>query len=194
MFKLLLLAIIIYSFWNPLVASTIFITIIGLFEIWIILAQWQGKNIVPKDDKWSFQEFETIKKYYTFFRYPFAAKIFSATLSMIQLSVFIWVPWLIYRNLWIPAILIGINYFIAGTLAVKLNPRHFLHDAVEKQNGTQYLSEMLMVDTIIEKMWNIDLKNGEVKIKNSEKRSCVNCGKEINENQKFCKYCGKQIK
>jgi len=93
-----------------------------------------------------------LRKYHLYFRYPFASRSFSSILSGIQLSAFIWVPWLLYNRLWIPAIFIGLNYFIAGPIAVKLNPRFFLHDAVENKGNRYFLSEMMAVDSVCEKI------------------------------------------
>jgi len=150
----LLLGIIVYSFWDFLIASIIFMVIVGVLEIWIVGMQcWINKAKI-KIDQWDDDEMKIMKKYYLFFQYPFMAKMLSSSLSMIQLSAFIWVPWLCYNGFWIPAFLIGINYFIAGLLAARLNPRHFLHDAVGKRGGNKFLVEMVLVEDVYEKIMN----------------------------------------
>lgn len=151
MLKLLAFGILIWSFFQPLIAAIVFVTLIVLFEGWLLLSNifWKPK---VNTDYWTTEEQAAIRKYHLYFRYPFASRSFSSTLSGIQLSAFIWVPWLLYNRIWIPAIIIGLNYFIAAPLVLKLNPQSFFHDAVENRGNTDLLPEMMAIDSVSEKI------------------------------------------
>ena len=94
-----------------------------------------------------------VKKYHLFFKFPFASRQFSGALSAIQLSTFVWVPWLLYNGLWFTAVAIGGNYFAASFLAMQLNPRLFL----QRASGPAALyaqSELLAIDSALERLTN----------------------------------------
>ena len=96
-------------------------------------------------------EVAVVKKYHLFFKFPFASREFSGALSGIQLSTFLWVPWLLYNGLWITAVAIAGNYFVASFLAMQLNPRLFL----QRASGPAALyaqSELLAIDSALAKL------------------------------------------
>ena len=94
-----LITILIWSFWQPLSASIVFLIFIGLFEGWLFCCQQFGKRWLKVDIKeWAAEEIEALKKYNVYFLCPFASRIFSSILSGISLSTFIWVPWLLYNK------------------------------------------------------------------------------------------------
>lgn len=154
MLKIISLAFIVWSFFGPIIASTIFISFFVILEGWLLLVHFSNK---PKYNLRYFtpSELKVLKKYHLYFRYPFSSKSFSSTVSGIQLSAFIFVPWLLFNKIWMQAIIIGINYFIAGKIAVKLNPRFFLHDAVDNHGAMEFTDEMNAVDSVCEKIINI---------------------------------------
>lgn len=122
-----------------------------MFQGWILLAHMLARPALDPT-KWSPAELSALRKYFIYFRYPSAAKIFSGACSAIGLSAFLWVPWLVYKGFWIRAILIGLNYFLANGLAVNLNPQLFLRDAVVKKGKQTQLPELLAVESISEKL------------------------------------------
>lgn len=147
----LIIGIIVWSFFKPFTASIVFLILFILFEGYVILLNYSSKP-TPDASKWSEDEITVLRKYPYYFNYPFTSKSDSSNLSGIALSTFIWVPWLLYNNLWLLAIIIGVNYFISTSLCTKLNPRSFLHDAVENRGKMFLLSEMEAVDSVCEKI------------------------------------------
>lgn len=147
-----LVAIALYGFFQPLSGALAYLAFIGLFEGWMLLAMVTNKPGFSRSETWTAKELQIIKMYYLYFRFPNASSEFSGLLSGIQLLTFIWVPWLLYHRVWVPAVLIGLNYFAAVAFAVKLNPRFFLHDAVERRGQNEYGQDMEAVDSILEKI------------------------------------------
>jgi hypothetical protein len=147
----LLIATIIWGFLQPAAGSTAYIVLVGLFEGWLLSAAFLAKPDL-RGTAWSPEEQAVLKKYYVYFRFPFASRQFSSIMSGIQLAAFVWVPWLLLKGHWVRAIIIGANYLIAGPIAVRLNPRFFLHEAVEKRNQHALIPEMLAVDSVCEKI------------------------------------------
>lgn len=151
MIKIILFAIVIYSFWNPFIGSSIFIGFSTLFNIWVYVAQYLGKvklNLNTFSDK----EKEVIKKYPIFFKYTFAARSTSAIASGIYLLGVILIIFLLLKGMWIYAILMAINTVLAMLIQSKLNPQHFLHEAVEKRKKSEFQNEMIAVDSAIKKI------------------------------------------
>lgn len=123
----------IWSFFNPVLAAKVFIILVGLFEGYIILMSRIGRpdNLGAFNPPYYLNpdEVAVVKRYHLFFRFPFASRELSAALSGIQLSSLVWVPWLLYQQEWLAAIALALNFFIAATLAMQLNPRLFLSRA-----------------------------------------------------------------
>ena len=100
---------------------------------------------------WTEGERLVIRKYYLFFCFPGTFRQLSGVLSAIQLSTVLWVPWLLYNRLWVPAIILGANYFLSGWLSTLLNPQQFLHHSVAR-GGKEFSAEMSLVDSVCEKL------------------------------------------
>lgn len=157
----LVLGILIWSFFQPVIASIVFIIFIVLLEGGLLIA---SDSCNPKvaaysfnrynldESEWTPSEIKALRKYCLYFSYPHSSQMFSSTLSGIWGSAFILVPWLLYNHLWISAVVIGINYFIAGPLSKKLNPRLYLHTEVESKGKVDLLSEMNAVDSVCERL------------------------------------------
>lgn len=183
-----ILLFIILAFWFPLFSAVLFITVVGIIETMQLIAVYVSTSEVTDKEKWTEEEQEIIKKYHIFFRYPFGAKVFYNFFSVVKLSIFVWVPVLIYNDLWIPAIIIGLNYFVLIDLLKKINPRFYLHEAV--QSGKHECAvEMQLVDSVIEKLYGV---NPNASASDSEllPAFCTQCGKELGLVSSFCKSCG----
>jgi len=147
----------VWSFFDPIWASSAFIILIAVFESYIFLMSRAGRpdrlEAFTEPLYLNPDEVAVVKKYHLFFKFPFASREFSAALSAIQLSVLVWVPWLLYQELWPTAIAIGANYFIAAPLAMQLNPRLFLSRAA----GAAALfahGEAMAIESALEKLTN----------------------------------------
>lgn len=150
-------ALLVWSIWSPWLASTAFILIFALVEGYVLLGQ-RAAGLNPDSQQWNLEEIVVLREYPLYFRFPMASRSLSGALSGVQLSVFLWVPWLLYNQLWWQAILIGVNYFLAGRLAFKLNPRGLLHHAVEQKGKTELTPVMEAVDRVCEKI--LDMQRG----------------------------------
>jgi len=153
------LGTLIWSFFEPLWASKIFLFgFILAFEGYIYLMSRAGRpdNLEPFSEPFYLtpDEVSVVKKYHLFFKFPFASREFSGALSAVQLSSFIWVPWLLYSGLWLTAIAIGFNYFIAGWLAMQLNPRLFLQRGANGPAAVFAITELHAIDSALEKLQN----------------------------------------
>lgn len=157
--RFLILGIVILTFFNPAFGSGAFIITVALLELWIVLANRSKIQVKDDNNKYTSKEVAMIERYRLFFQYPFASRIFSPAFSAIQLAVFPLVPWLIIKGLFIQAIVIGLNYFVASQLAVILNPQFFLHDNIDKgkikkpEFIAQFTEDMNAIDSALEKMY-----------------------------------------
>lgn len=183
-----ILLFIILAFWFPLFSVVSFIVVVGIIEAMQLIAVYVSTSEVTDKEKWTEEEQEVIKKYHVFFGYPFGAKAFYNFFSAVKLSIFVWVPVLIYKDLWIPAIIIGLNYFVLINLLKKINPRFYLHEAV--QSGKHECAiEMQLVDSVIEKLYGVNL-NASASDPEFSLVFCTQCGKELGLASSFCKSCG----
>ena len=86
----------IWSFFNPPLASKVFLTFVVLFEGYIFLMSRAGRpdhlEAFSPPHYFNPDEVAVIRKYHLFFKFPFASRDFSSALSAIQLSALIWVP------------------------------------------------------------------------------------------------------
>lgn len=144
----------IWGFFAPGTAAWVYIVLIAIFEGWIAGLQFLARPTMDSDAvaTWAPREQAALRKYHLYFRWPFASQAFSSTLSGTQLAAFVWVPWLLWNGHWWAGAIIGANYFLAGPLAAKLNPRLFLHEAVEKKGQYEYMEEMVAVDAVCERI------------------------------------------
>lgn len=156
MLKLVTIIILIASFFYPTQASWGFIIFFASLEGYLFIVSLRKPEhfiaSIAKNAYLNNEEKIILKKYYLFFRYPFASKSFSTSLSLIALSAIIFVPWLLYNHLWIQAIIIGLNYFFAQKLSSALNIRFYLHDAVERLHQEEFKEDMLLVDSVYDKI------------------------------------------
>jgi len=157
--KFLILGIVLLTFFKPIFGSWLFIIIVALMEIGIALISLSKIKVKNDNNKYTLKEIEMIERYRLFFQYPFASRELSSTFSAVQLAIFPLVPWLIIKGLFIQAIVIGINSFVATQLSVILNPQFFLHDNLDKgkikkpEYITQFTEDMNAIDSALKKWW-----------------------------------------
>ncbi len=157
--QLLVLALVILTFFKPFIGSLVFIIIAALLEIWIVLANSSKIKVKNDNNKYTSKEIELIQRYPLFFRYPITSRMLSPMFSGIQLAAFLLVPWLFIKGLYLQAIVIGLNYFVATQLAVILNPQFFLHDNLDKgrikkpELVAEFTDDMNAIDSALKKMY-----------------------------------------
>lgn len=152
MIKLPLLILLLYSFWNISLSSTIFISIAILFNLWAYSVQYLSKINTINEAGLTKKEVEILKKYHIYFSFPFTAKFNSSFASAIYLFGLILTIWLLWNGFWIKAVILAINAIASALISAKLNPMEFLHDAIENQNKFELREEMLTVDSVCEKI------------------------------------------
>ncbi len=147
---LVIVVLFVLAFWYPLVAGGTFLISSIIFEIYLFLIN-RIKFQISNKEKWSDDEKEILQKYSLYFRFIRIPRLFSFTLTAIQLSVLFWVPLLLYKNHWLLAVIIGLNYFMAGLLSAKLDPKFFLRDAISK-GKSRFSRELDLINNINKKL------------------------------------------
>ena len=138
-----------WSFFALHTAAYVLIGVIVLFEGYLFLSEHIGRP-KPEPSNWTPEEIEIINKYRLSLQNPFAAKKFSGLLNGFRLCVIFWVPWLLWNELWIPAGLLVVNFFVTASLSVRLDPIFFLEDAVRK-GQRQFSDELSLLQKTAEK-------------------------------------------
>lgn len=100
-----------------------------------------------------------LKKYHVFFRWPGFSTTLSGMLSAYNITVLLWVPWLLWQHVWVPAALLAVNYWVAGSVAWILRPRQFLHATVEEHDNRGMMPEMQAVDRVCERLGSAGLQH-----------------------------------
>jgi hypothetical protein len=160
MLEIILLAILIYSFWNIYLAWIIFAAIAALFNLWIYSVQYSS-TATFNTIGWVSEEIKILKKYHLYFCFPFASKFNSIVASAIYIFGAVLAIILLWHGYWLQAIFIAINAIASALISPKLNPRFFLHDAVERRNDYQFYEEMAIVDAVCNKISNKQNESGK---------------------------------
>lgn len=150
MFKLLSLGILAWGFFNPTIASIVFILMFITVECYVAFAGLSGRGM--HGDKLTARENALLREYFLFFRYPMTSRGLSSTIAGFQASAFIWVPLLIYKQYYVQALIIGINYFVAAPLAVKLNPQHYLRREALK-GSPEREAQLIEIESLLNKLY-----------------------------------------
>lgn len=173
--KALTIILLVTSFFYPTLASWVFVAFFVILEAYVLVTSRKRENSFAGGAHFNQEEKQTIEKYHLYFRYPYTAKSLSTSLSLIALSGIIWVPWLLYNHLWLQAIIVGLNYIVAQHFSTKLNIRFYLHDAVEKLGQEEHRKEMLLVDSICNKLSERGFRDLNVWSKVGEKLENYDC-------------------
>jgi len=145
------LGLFVWSLFSPATAGYAFIGITALFVAYLFFIDIIGKPKSPDPSIWDPEEIETLKKYHLAIKYPFGAKDFSCYLNGIRWSSIIWIPWLLWNHLWIPAVFLAVNFFLTASISVRLDPFFFLSEAVNSGHY-QLAGELETLQGIQEKM------------------------------------------
>lgn len=200
LFRIITIPLIILSFWFSSEMSIIILIIYGLLEIIIFRTTFIKAKPIKELKLTSYEE-KIFSEYYIFFKFPVGSVDYSVILSTIQFSTFILTPLFLFKELFIPAIILGINYFLVSSFVVKLNPILFMRDDIKKGNMT-FLSEYETIQVVIKKISNFQKEKLE-KYKNKNKdttlesssRSLENASQENKiDTYEFLRYDGKKVK
>jgi tetratricopeptide (TPR) repeat protein len=146
-----------WGLWNASTASTVFLVIAGIIEAFVFIISRERLSPLPEYNLTS-REAEFFRKYSMYFRYGYTSRQWSSILSTINLASFFWIPWLIYQQQWIQAVIFVVNFFLVTRLVIITNPRHYFHERVERTKDNSCLDDMITVDTICDKItkYNLD--------------------------------------
>ena len=135
---LVIIGLITWSFFEPGVASRIFIAIfiVGLEGYFVWMWRFFGKLNFPSSliVDLTIHESDLINAYKLHFNYPGATKEASSIVAVVGLSAFAFVPILLWKGNYIEAAIIGLNWFLAGPLSHVLNPFNGLQGMASKGN------------------------------------------------------------
>lgn len=161
-FLLLFLGLFVVGFWWPLTAFIVLAMIVVLLELLFVVEdrahrprfQQVAGSMYMTDhpffrDVWIEPDALAIRQYHLFLRIPIGAKTGSTIVNSVRwLSLVLWLPLMLWSELWIPAALIVIHFFISGPLAVKLDP--LTHLASSRSTDHQRLAQLL--SNLLEKL------------------------------------------
>lgn len=139
----------VWSLFYPIVASYVFVGLAALFVAYLFVIDICTR---PEPDTlvWTPEEIQVIRKYHLALRFPFAARGYSCYLNGIRWSSLVWVPWMLWNRLWIPAAFLAINFFLTASLCFRLDPFFFLCDAVSRGRG-RFAGELAKLRAVKEK-------------------------------------------
>ena len=138
-------AILIWGFFSPAVASWTFIGLfIAIFEghsLVMYLTRRSKISIEPSEPPYFLTEREllVVRKYPVLFVLPFAALEYASGLASIPLTSYVWVPWLLYNGLYVQASIIAVNFFLIGHLVIRIDPRNFYKQAMQRGNAPRWV-------------------------------------------------------
>jgi len=161
---ILVLVLLTIIFFAPSFGSWLFIVVTVLLELWIMLLQ---DRKIKNNGKYSSSEIEIIERYNVFFQYPITSRKLSRIFSGIQLSTFVFVPYMFILGNWIAGIIGVIQYFVVSQFAVTLNPQHFLNENMKNDNIKDFSfkmkvgTDLLALNSALEKMYR--RSSGELK-------------------------------
>jgi hypothetical protein len=139
-----------WSLFHPTLASWIFVGLTALFVGWLFLAEIMS-NPSPDPLIWRPDECEIIRKYYLAIRYPHGANTMSNFLNGIRMASLIWIPWMLWNHLWIPALFLAINYYLSAPLACRLDP-FFTLSLVAQKGHVQFAEELIALRAVSAKL------------------------------------------
>ena len=147
---IILIPLIILSFWFPLVCSSIILILYLLIEL-MAIAPTLIKTKPIAELGLNEDESKIFSKYHAFFRYNFGSQDISRMLAIIQISALVLAPLMWFKGLTIQAVIFAVNYFVVGPFAVKLNPAHYLGEEIKKGN-LAYIKEYELLKSVSDKI------------------------------------------
>ena len=154
LFKLLYwcvpLGLFVWSLFSPTTATYLFLAATAIFEGYLFFIDGANKPN-PDPSRWLQEEIDVIRKYHIALRYPFGAKDMSVVLNGFRWSALLWVPYLLWNQMWVSSGIIALNFFITGSLAVRLDPFFFLSDALNR-GKYQFAGKLSLLQEVSEKL------------------------------------------
>ena len=146
---------------NPLLGAMIYIIIVAIYEaVKSVSGNITCFDVINnKKIHWTDMQKMYLKRHYIFFKFPASSPVSSRRLSGIAMLTFLVVPLLIFKGVWFLAIIIGLNYFIAQKISVKLNPVFYMMQKILKNMDTLHPSigpicvDLIQIIQILDKLY-----------------------------------------
>ncbi len=111
---------------SPEPMAWFYIGLVGVFELWLArrVTQVGSGAVVPGEPPYRFSDEEAalVQRYRFYFTYPALARDCSSILAAIGLTALGLAPWLTYKRVLLPALLIGVNLFAVARFTKLLAP------------------------------------------------------------------------
>ena len=156
MLKLVFFGGIVWSLLQPSVGSVVYLAAVGLLEGYLLMLNRIDKIKPSHPEELKKSEIAALKKYSVYFRFPFASRSVSSGMGMVVLGSIVLFPWLLYKELWVQCIWAAISGIPAVWLGRRLNPRRYLHHAVENRGKENLRKEMEGVDRLCDRISEYD--------------------------------------
>ena len=121
---------------NPQPMAWVYIGVVLAFELWLARRIKEAGYGTPAADEapyhFSAEEAQFIGRYRFYFTYPGIAQQCASVLSALGLTALLLTPWLTYKHVYLPAVLIGANLFAVARFTKKLVPLMTLRIAASR--------------------------------------------------------------
>lgn len=146
----------IWGLFNAALAGWIFFFCSISFVAWLWLtANSLKSNLIAglSEDSFTFEELEIFQRYAFYFIYPFQAKQYSGTCSLIQMLCFIWACFCLWNHEW-GLIVAIISLLLAAThMAPLLNQGNFLrHHHLRGKLSVELIDRLKIVEAVENKV------------------------------------------
>jgi hypothetical protein len=140
----------VWSLFHPTLASYVFVGLAAVFVAYLFFIDLANR---PQPDSlmWTPDEIKVIREYHLALRFPFGARDFSCYLNGIRWSSLVWIPWMLWNHLWIPAGFLTVNFFVTASLSGRLDPFFFLSDAINR-GQMRFAGELATLQDVQEKL------------------------------------------
>lgn len=114
----------------------IYIGLVAIFELWLArrVSQAGSGPLMPGEPPYHFSDEEAalVQRYRFYFTYPALARDCSSVLAAIGLTALGLAPWLTYKRVLLPALLIGLNLFAVARFTKMAAPLMALRIAASR--------------------------------------------------------------
>ncbi len=114
------LALLLWAAFLPTVPTSIFFLLIVATDALLFAADLarprppSGLTVLPGES-------DTFRRHHVYLRYPGGSANLCQVLQGLRWSGLLWVPVLLLKGLWLPALLLVMNFLVTGSLCVRLN-------------------------------------------------------------------------
>jgi len=121
---------------SPEPMAWIYIGVVALIELWLArrVKRADSDPVAPGEPPYHFSDEEAalVQRYRFYFTYPALARDCSSMLAAIGLTALGLAPWLTYKRVLLPALLIGVNLFAVARFTKLLAPLMALRMAASR--------------------------------------------------------------